>query len=171
MPPSKRPWRGRATAAAVLAAVTLVASGCLARPQHFEALGTTPGPWIAEINDLTGSLVAARAEPRPDEAGLASSRVRLRNLAPDTIEVGWLANACLSSTFFSLVTERDGIELRFDLGGPCAAGDVAASIAPAGRPDPGSSAAPPALVPYAIELRFSRPMPVASVTAVAPSTP
>lgn len=137
-----RPTRPVAALAVVAA---LVASACGPVAQHFHAL--TPD-WMAEIDDLTGSIVAVHARAEPSTANLPLpdvDAIAVRNLSSDTIEIGWRGEPALETPgWFRFTSTPTGVMIRYEV------------IAPLG--DAGDGA-------YAIEVRFDHPVAASSITA------
>ncbi len=155
--------RGRLAPAAprpalALAVLAIVAAGCLGRTQGFEAKSRA---WTADLDDRTGTVAAIRtvdvAAPNP---GAPSDGVALRNVAPDVIEVSWVGAACPTRVRFSLaLADGPGMNLRYDLGLPCA--DPASAVDPARPRDSGAAGAASVL-----DIRFNRPTDAGSITTL-----
>ncbi|MBI3752247.1 MAG: hypothetical protein HY263_11405 [Chloroflexi bacterium] len=135
-----------APAVAALAVVAaLVATACLPAGQHFHAIASG---WLAEIDDLSGSIVAVRAEaePSPADAPLPGvDAIAVRNLAPDRIEIGWRGQPATDTPgWFTFTSTAAGLMVRYEV------------IAPADAPSG---------VTYAFEVRFNHPVAASSITA------
>lgn len=127
-----------------LLAGALVMLGCVPRAQGFRDWNDR---WTADVSDRTNSVAAIEvldaAAPGPE---LAADAVRLQNVDPTTVEIAWLGGACMSAARFSLASEPGAvIDLRYDLGAPCAV------PAPSG---------------YALDVHFRRPVDARSIVAV-----
>jgi hypothetical protein len=137
-----RPTRPVAALAIVAA---LVATACIPASQHFHALTSD---WLAEIDDLTGSIVEVRAHPAPSSAYLplpGVDAIEVRNLSSDTIEIGWRGQPTTETPgWFEFTPTATGVMVRYQV------------IAPAGDPRG---------VAYAFEVRFDHPVAASSITA------
>jgi hypothetical protein len=139
-PGRSRSWF-RVCGLALVAAV--VSAGCLPTAQRFEALAAR---WTAEVSDLTGAIVAVRASAASPEAlpPPAADAIAVRNVTPDTIEIGWLGDRTTEAAWFTVTETPTGLLIRYQV------------IAP---PD-GSTA-----VGYAFRIRFNRAVEAATITA------
>ena len=136
----------RASACRLLTLVTasVLALGCVARAQGFEAWNAA---WRADLSDRTGTVTSIKVLDRAGPgADLVTDSVRIRNLDARTIEVAWLGGRCVTDARFSLAPEPgDTIGLRYEIGGPCAAADATG---------------------YALEIQFARAVAAATIDAV-----
>ena len=131
------------TALALVAA--LVATACIPASQHFHALATD---WMAEIDDLTGSIIEVQAfvAPSPTKVPRAGvDAISVWNLSPDTIEIGWLGQPATETPgWFEFSLGTSGLMVHYEVIGPA---DDASGVT------------------YAVEVRFDHPVAASSVTA------
>jgi hypothetical protein len=130
--------------AALATVAALAAAACLPSAQHFHALASD---WMAEIDDQTGSIVAVHAGPAPSlpDLPIAVDSIEVRNLSPDTIEIGWRGQPATETPgWFRFSATSTGMLVSYEVIAPA---DVATCAT------------------YAFDVRFDRPVAAGSITA------